>query len=145
MICIMCKGSFIPECKRCPSDLKMLQWHFSGSFVHTCQEKCDGRRQLQLRLTPPVSPPRPSRPCWSPVHVECTSSAHIHTQYVFLIKSKKRISPCADRINFLQRQFQHNPQRSEWEDTKLSYFSVAQAEVTMEKIMKSTQPGYTNL
>ena len=76
MICIMCKGSFISECKRCPSDLKMLQWHFSGSFVHTCQGKCDGRRQLQLRLPPPVSPPRPPRPCWSLVHINHT---HTHT------------------------------------------------------------------
>lgn len=46
MIRIMCKGRFIPVFKRCPSDLKMLQWHFSGSFVHTCQGKCDGRWEM---------------------------------------------------------------------------------------------------
>lgn len=36
-ICIMCESGFIPVFMRCPRDLKMLRWHFSGSFVHTCQ------------------------------------------------------------------------------------------------------------
>lgn len=45
-ICIMCESGFIPVFMRCPGDLKMLWWHFSGSFVHTCRGKCDGRFEM---------------------------------------------------------------------------------------------------
>lgn len=90
----MCKGSFIPEFKRCPSDLKMLQWHFSGSFVHTCQGKCDGRWEMGdgscscgfcLHRVHQHQP----WPCWSPVHINHT----VHALTV-LIPEKARKEFC---------------------------------------------------
>lgn len=46
MICITCKGRFIPVFKCCPRDSGIARWHFSGSFVHTCQENCDVRWEM---------------------------------------------------------------------------------------------------
>lgn len=46
MICITCKGRFIPVFKCCPRDSGTARWHFSGSFVHTCQENCDVRWEM---------------------------------------------------------------------------------------------------
>lgn len=87
MICIMCKGTFIPECKQCPSDLKMLQWHFSGSFVHTCQGKCDGRWQLQLWLLPPESTKTTKTLLESGTH---QPHRYTHNNWMYFWKRKKK-------------------------------------------------------